>query len=52
MTCWLHIVDGQSSLDLKTDLLSLAQKINTDIHTNTVMWDSGLGWQRRKRGDV
>ena len=43
VTCTLKIVSNQSSLDLTTDLLPLAQQINGDVHSNTVMWVSAWG---------
>ena len=43
MTCTLAGVANQSSLDLMTDLLPLAQQVNGAISADTVMWIQAWG---------
>ncbi len=43
VTCSLKVVDDQSSLSLVTDLLPLAQSINADVQSYTVMWVQAWG---------
>ena len=43
VTCSLKIADSQSSLNLVTHLLPLAQQINADVQSYTVMWVQAWG---------
>ncbi len=43
VTCSLKIADNQSSLNLVTNILPLAQAINADVQSYTVMWVQAWG---------